>query len=257
MAETPAFVARCGIRPPLPTADGPTVSIASFNARWGRTVADEPYDVAAVVAELDADLVALQEVWIPHDEPEWLDDAATALGYQLVHAPLSPSYVDPRPEITAVPSEADGTWGVALLTRLPMRRVRTVDLGRLVERWDVADRHALLVEVDVAGTPLLVAAVHLSFALPNAAAQLRRLGGLLPRHLAHVVVGDCNLWGPPARRLIGGVRPAVRGRTWPAHRPHSQLDHILVSASVAVRSGEVLPAAGSDHLPVRAVLELR
>lgn len=256
MAETPAFVARCGIRPPLPTTHGPTVSIASFNARWGRTVADEPFDVAAVVAELDADVVALQEVWIPHDDPRWLDDAAAALGHRLVHVPLSPSYVDPRPEITAVPSEADGTWGVALLTRLPMRRVRIVDLGRLVERWDVADRHALLVELDVAGTPLLVAAVHLSFAPPNAAAQLRRLGGLLPRHLAHVVVGDCNLWGPPARALIGGVRPAVRGRTWPAHRPHSQLDHILVSPSVAVLAGEVLPPAGSDHLPVRALLQL-
>lgn len=256
MAETPAFVARCGIRPPLPPAAGTTVSIASFNARWGRTVADEPYDVAAVVASLDADLVALQEVWIPHDDPGWLEAAAAALGYQLVHVPLSPSFVHPRPEITAVPSEADGTWGVALLSRLPIRRVRTVDLGRLVERWDVADRHALLVEVDVAGTPLLVAAVHLSFALPNAAAQLRRLGGLLPRHLPHVVVGDCNLWGPPARALIGGVRPAVRGRTWPAHRPHSQLDHILVSPTVSVRSGEVLAPAGSDHLPVRAVIQL-
>jgi endonuclease/exonuclease/phosphatase family metal-dependent hydrolase len=256
VAETPAFVARCGIRSPLPPADGPTFSIASFNARWGRTLADVPFDVASVVAMLDADVIALQEVWVPHDDPTWLEAAATERGYALVHVPLSPSYVDPRPEITAVPSEADGTWGVALLSRVPMRRVRTVDLGRLVERWDVADRHALLVEVEVDGTPLLVAAVHLSFALPNAAAQLRRLGGLLPRHLAHVVVGDCNLWGPPARALIGGVRPAVRGRTWPAHRPHSQLDHILVSPSVAVRSGVVLPPAGSDHLPVRAVLAL-
>ena len=46
----------------------------------------------------------------------------------------------------------------------------------------------------------------------------------------------------------------MRGRTWPARRPHSQIDHILVRAATAPRCvhDEVLPDVGSDHRPVRA-----
>jgi len=46
----------------------------------------------------------------------------------------------------------------------------------------------------------------------------------------------------------------VRGRTWPAHRPHSQIDHVLVRDDVAVVDGGVLGEVGSDHLPLRVTL---
>ena len=50
----------------------------------------------------------------------------------------------------------------------------------------------------------------------------------------------------------------MRGRTWPASRPHSQIDHILVRRGdgTEVLDREVLPDVGSDHRPVRATLEL-
>jgi endonuclease/exonuclease/phosphatase family metal-dependent hydrolase len=48
----------------------------------------------------------------------------------------------------------------------------------------------------------------------------------------------------------------VRGRTWPASRPHSQIDHILVRRSVRAVESEVLPPQGSDHRGVRAVLRI-
>ena len=50
----------------------------------------------------------------------------------------------------------------------------------------------------------------------------------------------------------------MRGRTWPASRPHSQIDHILVrnGHGVALLDHEVLPEVGSDHRPVRATLRL-
>jgi endonuclease/exonuclease/phosphatase family metal-dependent hydrolase len=233
-------------------------TIASFNARWGRSLDDVPFDLGAVVALLDTDLVALQEVWVPRSAPDTVAALAAQLGYDHLHVPLSPSVVDPAPAITPHPHRADGTWGVALLSRLPIRTSRLVDMGRLVERWDVAHRWALLVDVEVGGSDLLsVAAIHLSFALPNAAAQLRRLAGALPGDRASVVVGDCNLWGPVAAGLVPRHERAVRGRTWPAHRPHSQLDHILVTPELAVIASEVLAPAGSDHLPIRATLELR
>jgi endonuclease/exonuclease/phosphatase family metal-dependent hydrolase len=59
------------------------------------------------------------------------------------------------------------------------------------------------------------------------------------------------------RAFLSGWHKAVKGRTWPAWNPHSQIDHILVRGNVRVSSGDVLPAAGSDHRPVRAELILR
>ena len=69
------------------------------------------------------------------------------------------------------------------------------------------------------------------------------------------LAGDMNMWGWCASRLAGpGWRRAVRGRTYPAHRPHSQTDHILVNPSVEVVASDVVPQVMSDHRPVRAHL---
>ena len=242
-------------------------TLTSFNARWGLSADDQPFDLTEAVASFDTDVVVLQEVWEPSDGSGALTPTADRLGYRLLHVPLSPSFLEPRPEITADLERASGTWGVALLTRLPVTSVRVVDLGRLVERWDIAARLALLVDIDTApgaggdpgaggASPVTVAAHHLSFALPNAVAQFRRLGGWLPAHRPTVVAGDCNLWGPLAGQALRRHRRAVRGRTWPADRPHSQLDHIFVSSDVEVLSARVLRPAGSDHLPVQATLRV-
>jgi endonuclease/exonuclease/phosphatase family metal-dependent hydrolase len=68
-----------------------------------------------------------------------------------------------------------------------------------------------------------------------------------------VIAGDLNM--PMAfTGLAAGYAPAVFGRTYPAHCPLVQLDHVLASRRVARCGGEVLPPAGSDHLPVRAAL---
>ena len=86
-------------------------------------------------------------------------------------------------------------------------------------------------------------------------AQFRRLRAALPRpDDPAVVTGDMNLWGPAVTALLPGWRRVVRGRTWPADRPHSQLDHVLANRSVAARDGAVLRVPGSDHLPVRATV---
>ena len=69
-----------------------------------------------------------------------------------------------------------------------------------------------------------------------------------------MVAGDCNLWGPGVVSVFPGWRRAVRGRTYPAPRPHSQIDHVLVRDDVEIVSGEVLAATPSDHRPVRARL---
>ena len=62
-----------------------------------------------------------------------------------------------------------------------------------------------------------------------------------------------NLWGPPVSSFFRGWRRAVIGRTWPAHRPHSQLDHVLVTPAGRVVDARVAdarrlrPPAGGGH----------
>jgi endonuclease/exonuclease/phosphatase family metal-dependent hydrolase len=59
--------------------------------------------------------------------------------------------------------------------------------------------------------------------------------------------------------FLPGWRRTVRGRTWPAGRPHSQIDHILARAADGTEAlhGEVLPPLGSDHRAVRATLRVQ
>jgi len=232
------------------------VTVTTCNARWGHDIDDNPFDLDRVIERFDSDIICLQELW----EPESLKGArqahAEALGYHVVELAQAPSYVDPSPEITADPLEADGTWGIALLTRLPIKQVRIVDLGRLFERWDVAHRRAIVADVEIAETTISVAVVHCSFVLPNAVAQLRRLSGALPRDRASIVAGDCNLWGPAASVALSRHRRSVTGRTWPTHRPHSQLDHIFISPEIDLVEGRIGDPTGSDHLPVHATLRI-
>ena len=82
--------------------------------------------------------------------------------------------------------------------------------------------------------------------------KLRRR--LPPPDRRAVIVGDFNLWGPAVSALLPGWRRAVRGRTWPAHRPHSQIDHVLVRHDVDGVDAAVLDEVGSDHRPVRVTL---
>ena len=85
-------------------------------------------------------------------------------------------------------------------------------------------------------------------------ADLRSFG--IADDIPTVIAGDLNMPGP-LTGLAAGYAQAVSGRTYPAHRPLVQLDHILTSRRVAGCGGAVLPPAGSDHLPVRARLRLR
>jgi endonuclease/exonuclease/phosphatase (EEP) superfamily protein YafD len=117
----------------------------------------------------------------------------------------------------------------------------------------VKRRIALCVELDACGTRFVVAVVHASHRIYGSPPQLHRLARALDeRELPSVIVGDCNMWGAVLAPLLRTRRRAVRGATWPARHPHSQIDHIWASPGVEVVGGEVMPCTGSDHRPIRA-----
>jgi endonuclease/exonuclease/phosphatase family metal-dependent hydrolase len=150
----------------------------------------------------------------------------------------------------------EGTWGMAVLSRLPLRMASVIDLGQL--RHDPARRGAIVVEADIGGRVLRVIGTHLAHLTNGSILQLRSLLRLVgDPEMPSVLAGDMNMWGPPLSALLPGWRRVVRGRTWPAWRPLAQLDHILVTPGVArIGPGQVMAVSGSDHLPVRARLTL-
>ena len=152
-----------------------------------------------------------------------------------------------------------GGWELAVCSRLPVRDRRELPMGE-VFRDHAEVRNALACTVSVGDAPSTSSGCtrRRSSGTRAPITHMRNVGPQLPADgRAAVVAGDFNFWGPAVVRLLPGWKRAVRGRTYPAHRPHSQIDHVLVSEHVEVLRGEVLPASGSDHRPVRARLAVR
>ncbi|HEY7105867.1 MAG TPA: endonuclease/exonuclease/phosphatase family protein [Acidimicrobiia bacterium] len=238
----------------------PTFTLVSFNAHAGlnprRNGRCAPYDLTTVLKGFDADVVVVQETWWPDGEPSAVDEAAAATGAEVFALPFGRGMLDPWPHVPR-DGHGDGEVGLSIMSRLPARLVARLTLG-LVVADPTPERGALHVELDVDGTTVDLVGVHLSSRLPHGPpTQLRRLAPLLPPSgRPAVVAGDCNFWGPGVRSLLPGWRRAVRGRSWPARMPHSQIDHILVRPEVGVVDSGVLSDVGSDHRPVRATLHV-
>ncbi len=244
----------------LPFGGLPSLSIASFNTHYGLRPyyshrSQTPYDLEAAFRTLDAEVIVVQELWRPDGGRGPLDDAADAMGLVVHHETTGPA--TGRTRWPHIAHEGEGTVGIAVLTRLPVRRLASIPLGP-TPGDPAANRTALHVEIDVHGSPLQVVAVHLtSRLLHGPIIQLRRLARALPTAGPALVAGDCNFWGPGVRTLLRGWRRAVRGRTWPARHPHSQIDHILVRPDMQIHQGEVIRDLGSDHRPIRALISWR
>jgi endonuclease/exonuclease/phosphatase family metal-dependent hydrolase len=241
----------------------PELTVVSFNVHWGlgdRRDGWPPFDVVEECRPFEADVIVLQETWAPDGQPAQHDEVAAALGMDVLSVPLSRSDVEPKPTVVsrADPDRAKGSgdWCLALLTRKPIRTSRVVPLPQL--RVDPSSRVLLEVEIDVDGTNLAVVGTHFShleFGSLLHTLPLRR--GLPPTDRPAVLIGDMNMWGwTIAAMAPRGWRRAVKGKTWPARKPHHQIDHVLVTPGVEVVHGEVLPSSVSDHRPIRARLRV-
>jgi endonuclease/exonuclease/phosphatase family metal-dependent hydrolase len=229
------------------------ITLASLNLHGGVTSQGAPFDVAEACHRLKADIITLQEAWRPETRPDAVTEVAAALGAEVRHRGLARN--TSRARLGVGPDEGSGTWGLAVLTMLPVIRYHQIELGRAP-----GDRIGRAAQVLTLATPggaaLRVVNTHLThrYSSPVQLALLvRRLAAGAP--VPTVIVGDLNM-PRPATAIALGYRPVVRGRTFPAGRPLIQLDHMLLRGGVTATGAEVAEPLGSDHLPIRAQLSL-
>jgi endonuclease/exonuclease/phosphatase family metal-dependent hydrolase len=120
----------------------------------------------------------------------------------------------------------------------------------------------LIVELELRN--LTVFLVHLSLRYRTRHEQLRALARLArQRSKPCIVAGDFNLFRGPAELepllTIAGLQCPESGGmpTYPSWKPHRQLDFILHSPEVRVKSYFAPAVMFSDHLPVVCDFEVR
>jgi len=275
-------------RRPVASVVVPRLVVATFNLHAGIDGWGTPFNVVSACAELDADVLLLQETWTPEGGEGLASLVAKSLGYEVHEHRLSDAVIlepDTRKDAGWGPYRGDprhvrslwvagsedlagllvrrkgmaartGSWGIALLSRIPVARAEAIELGQLPLDRSMR-RAALLAEVRVDSSLVTVVGTHLAHFTHGSPILLERLRRRLPVPSGPAVLaGDMNFWGPPLSLALPGWRRAVRARTYPSWRAHSQVDHILVTRSVEVISGGVHKVGKSDHWPLRARLEV-
>jgi endonuclease/exonuclease/phosphatase family metal-dependent hydrolase len=243
--------------------------VATFNILHGRSVHDGDVDLdrlADAIRELDADIVALQEVDL--DQPRSGKADLTAVAAEAMRA-VSHRFVaaiSGTPGATwmaATGREQPGTagYGIALLSRFPAETWQVVRLPRIPVRFPMylpgpnrvqvvheEPRAAMVGTFHTPLGPLTVANTHLSFVPGWNRIQMRHLvrdlrGFAGPRML----VGDLNM-SPPTPARWAGMRPLGSALTFPADAPDRQLDHVLTDdPRLRVERCEAVSLPISDH----------
>ena len=222
--------------------------MATFNILHGHSVRDDVIELDRLVAsvrELDADVLALQEVDL--DQPRSGKADLTAVAAEAMGA-VSHRFVaaiSGTPGATwmaATGREQPGTagYGIALLSRFPADSWQVVRLPRIPAKFpmylpgpnrvmmvDEEPRAAMVARLETPLGPMTVANTHLSFVPGWNRVQLRHLvrdlrGFPGPR----VLMGDLNMT-PPTPTRWSRLRPLAAAPTFPAVEPDRQLDHIL------------------------------
>ncbi len=232
-------------------ADG--VLFASYNIHKcvGADRRFDPARTAAVIAEIDADVLALQETDRRFgDRAGLLDLAEIERAAGLVPVPVDNGHA------------GHGWHGNLVLVREALcRDVHQVVLPGLEPRG------ALVADLELAAGKVRVVAAHLGLLRHSRRLQVERLLGHAAEASDHptVLMGDLNEWRHGRRSALHGFVPSfgplARGApSFPAYFPVLALDRILA------RPGRVLgpvqahdtPLArkASDHLPIKARVRL-
>ncbi|MDQ3745484.1 MAG: endonuclease/exonuclease/phosphatase family protein [Acidobacteriota bacterium] len=218
-----------------------------------------PARVAAVLREIDADLIALQEVVSVES-----DSSREAHQARFIAEELGCEF-----RVGENRRHKGGAYGNVVLTRLPVLGCHNYDIT-----WRGREpRGALRVDLRVGAQVLHLFNVHLGTAFVERRHQGRRLVSesiLRAPELAgpRLVVGDFNEWTHGlASRLLAAeltsadVRRHLRTRrTYPGVLPFLHLDHVYHDAALSLERLTLhrsrLALVASDHLPLVADFRL-
>lgn len=229
--------------------------IATYNIHKSRGLDGRvrPQRIVEVLREMDADLIALQEVVSQKGGGRERDQAryfAEELGY---YSAMGENR-----------THKGGAYGNVVLTRFPIHALHNYDISAGRER-----RGCLRTDIKFGKTVLHIFNVHMGTAFFERRKQTRKLlgeeileSGELPG--ARIVLGDFNEWSRGlASRLFAARfhsadprRYLGRASTYPGVLPFLHLDHIYFDPSLKLnrlnlhRSRKALLA--SDHLPLVA-----
>ena len=223
--------------------------ILHWNIHSWRDASDAPNLEAIInlMHEIDPHVVSLVEVNEPWGMPNTLNELASRMGCAWIFVP-SFEFGDQTPA---------GGFGNALLTKLPILAVQQWQLlwpSKLYDGTEQSEaRSVVFGKLGFAQSPVWFGSTH----LPRSDAQARtnalhRLTALTQKLDGHwLVCGDFNT---PASSWLGSDRsvvvyPEPAQATYPAHEPVELIDYCVASPGLLVE-GKVLPARGSDHLPV-------
>lgn len=231
------------------------LTVASYNIHRGVGL-DRRRDldrIAAVIAEIDPDVVGLQEVI--RDPGSHHGDQAAALAHRLgMNLVMGATRV-----------HGAGIYGNAVLTRLPVVGSVTCDLSRDGRE----PRGCLRVDLGARGQTFHVFNCHLGLSLRERREQLDLLAEFIraSERLAgpRVLLGDFNEWhrGPITRELRAEFSSPMRRmrRTHPALFPLFRLDRIYWDLELEGETFHVHRSrrarVASDHLPVVVKLRVR
>jgi endonuclease/exonuclease/phosphatase family metal-dependent hydrolase len=247
------------------------LNLASGRDAGGRSV--DPSALRAALAGVDADVLAVQEVDVGQprshsvDQPAEVAAALRATDWRFAAAVAGTpdpfrSWTPVDPPVLLGPGEplTGPHYGIALVSRLPVRRWSVLALGAgraklplqapdprtgRTRWWWFPDEPRLAIAAELDGCT--VVGTHLSFAPHTALRQLvrlRRWTATLPGPV--LLAGDLNLVGPlpvPAFR----ARRLVSEPSYPAAVPRVQFDHVLGPAALRPERPEVRQLAIGDH----------
>ncbi len=250
MVRDTGQIHQAGIAVPAPRGAGTVVRVATWNIHAG-VGRDGRYDatrVIRVLRELDADVIALQEVTSLAEHGEFLPRLRAELGCAVVAGPTH--------------SRRGDDYGNALLSRHPVASVARLDLSVHVHE----PRGAIDARLLIGGHALRVVSTHLGLRPYERRRQVRDV--LAAVHTADLsapvlVMGDLNewfLWGRALRRLHAEFHPRPAPATFPSRWPLFALDRIWIKPAQCLRwiaphrSADARIA--SDHLPLVAGIEL-
>nr|WP_155301149.1 endonuclease/exonuclease/phosphatase family protein [Cupriavidus necator] len=245
-----ATAAQCG---PLRAEDLTRMTVVSYNIH--RAVGTDrryrPDRIAAVLEELRADIVALQEVESGSSNDHTLEYLAGHTGMHVVSG------------FTRVRGNAD--YGNALLTRFAPQAANQIDLT--VKGCEPRGAIDVTLACTALGhaSELRVIATHLGLRPGERRHQVQQLLNYIATAppLPTILLGDVNewfLWGRPLRWLHAYFEHTPHTATFPSRMPVFALDRIWVSprahlVSVASHRSPLARVA-SDHLPLLACFEV-